>query len=602
LSESVKLKGIAASPGVAIGRSFVLDRARVHIFRTLLAPSEIREEKQRFLDAVEESKAQLLDIRNKIDAVNHREHALIIDTHIAILDDELFTDATLNRIEKERVNAEYALRQVLDETKQVFADIDDSYLKERFNDIDYVGERTLRNLVGKREHLINEIKAPSVIVAQDLSPADTAQMNKEKVLGFATIRGGPTSHTAIVARSLEIPAVVGVEGLFDDLNDGDEIIIDGIGGTVVIRPDAITREYYVRVREEYEEIDRELHREVELPAATRDEQRVVVSANLEIIDELPLLKKHGAEGVGLYRTEYLYLDRTDLPTEEEHYENYRRVIENVAPNPTTIRTLDLGGDKFNHALPMPPEMNPAMGLRAIRFCLRETDIFRTQLRAILRASVHGPVRIMFPMISGLMEIREALKHCEEVKEELRKEGIDFDEKVQVGCMVEVPAAAVIAPRLSREVDFFSIGTNDLIQYTLAIDRVNEHVSYLYEPLHPAVISLIKQVSDAGRAAEIDVAMCGEMAGKPLYIPLLLGLGITSLSMPAQAIPRAKRVIRALTMKEVREMAGEVFKFDTAAEINAYLKRAIRERWADAFPKNIFQEDIRSPAAERQNVP
>ncbi len=601
MAQSIELKGIGASPGVAAGKCFVLDRSRVHISRRLLAPSEIREEKQRFLDAVEESKNQLIDIRSKIDAVNHREHALIIDTHLAILDDELFTDATLNRIEKERVNAEYALRQVLDETKQVFADIDDSYLKERFNDIDYVGERTLRNLVGKREHLIGDIRTPSIIVAQDLSPADTAQMNKERVLGFVTTRGGPTSHTAIVARSLEIPAVVGVEGLFEDLNDGDELIIDGINGTVVLRPDAILSEHYVRIKQEYEEIDRELHREVELPAATKDKQRIVVSANLEIIDELPLLGKHGAEGIGLYRTEYLYLDRSDLPTEDEHYENYKRAVETVAPHQTTIRTLDLGGDKFNHALPMPPELNPAMGLRAIRFCLREKGIFRTQLRAILRASAHGPVKIMFPMISGLREIREALKHYSEVKEELRKEGAELSENIQVGCMVEVPAAAVIAPRLAREMDFFSIGTNDLIQYTLAIDRVNEHVSYLYEPLHPAVLNLIKQVSDAGRANGIEVAMCGEMAGKPLYIPLLLGLGVTSLSMPAQAIPRAKRVIGALTMKEVKNLAEQVFNFDTAVEINAYLRQTIKERWSDAFPKLILQEDIEQPEAKSQNA-
>jgi len=591
LSETIELRGMGVSPGIAIGECIIVDRSRVHTSRRLLVSSEIEDEKRRFVTAVHESKKQLEEIRARIDAVAHREHVLIIDTHLAILDDELFSGATLERIESEKVNAEHALRAVVEETRRVFDEIDDPYLKERFNDIDYIGERTLRNLVGHKEQRISEITKPSVVIAHDLSPADTAQMSHDKVLGFVTSSGGPTSHTAIVARSIEIPAVVGVKGLFDNIRDGDEIIIDGISGRVIIGPDAATIEYFVRLRKECEKVDKELHFEVQLPAVTRDGHRITVSANLEIIHELGLLAKHGAEGIGLYRTEYLYLDRNDAPSEEEHYQNYRKVVETVSPGETTIRTLDLGGDKFNHALPMAPELNPAMGLRAIRFCLREEEVFRTQLRAILRASAHGPVRIMFPMISGLQEVREALRLLGEVKDELRRKGEPFDEDMAVGCMMEVPSAAIIAERLAREVDFFSIGTNDLIQYTLAIDRVNEHVSYLYEPLHPAVLSLIGRVARAGQSAGIEVAMCGEMAGKTLYIPLLLGLGITTLSMPAQLVPQAKRIIRYVTLEDARKLAQEVLKFDTAAEINTFITKTVREKWAKALPWDFTGEDL-----------
>ena len=600
MSQTVELEGNGVSPGIAIGKVFILDRSRIRISRQLISESSVEKEKKRFRSAVKKSQEQLQAILSKVNAFVHREHALIIQTHISILDDEMFTGATLQKIEKDKVNAEFALRSVLEETRRVFDEMDDPYLRERFSDVDYVGERTIRNLVGQAEERVSDIKDPSIIVAHDLSPADTAQMSRERILGFVTSSGGPTGHTAIVARSLEIPAVVGVEGLFENIHDSDEVIIDGTNGKVVVCPDVLTTEHFVRLRQEYEEIDRELHTEVHLPAITRDGYRIQVSANVEVIHELPLLARHGAEGIGLYRTEYLYLDRKDLPSEEEHYENYRKVVETVSPARTTIRTLDLGGDKFNHALPMPPELNPAMGLRAIRFCLRETDVFRSQLRGILRASAHGPVRIMFPMISGLQEIREAVGHLQAVREELRREGKRFDENIPVGSMMEVPSAAVIAERLAREVDFFSIGTNDLIQYTLAIDRVNENVTYLYNPLHPAVLSLVRQIAEAGRKAGIEVAMCGEMSGKPLYIPLLVGLGVTVLSMPAQAIPRAKRIVRAITMKDAKKIAEEVFDFGTADEISVYLRKVIKENWADAFPRDIFVEETGSLAAHKKN--
>lgn len=589
MEDTIEFHGIGTSPGIAIGECYILDRSRVHISSRSISDEGIEAEKERFLGAVAKSREQLEHVRSQIKVSAHHEHALIIDTHIAILDDDLFRGATLKIIEEEKINAEFALRKVLDETGKIFNEINDNYLKERFTDVDFVGERTLRNLVGRSEQHVSDIDKPSVIVAHDLSPADTAQMNREKVLGFAISRGGPTSHTAIIARSLEIPAVVAVEKLFYSLRDGDKIIIDGTTGRVVIRPNAELTEFFENLLREYQEIDRELHADVHLPAVTLDGHRISVSANIEIIHELPLVEKHGADSIGLYRTEYLYLDRSDAPSEEEHYQNYARAVKAVKPGSVTIRTLDLGGDKFSHAFPVAPELNPAMGLRAIRFCLREVGIFRLQLRAILRASAHGKVRVMFPMISGVSEVREALRHLNEVKEELKREGLPFDEKIQVGCMIEIPSAAILAERLAEEVDFFSIGTNDLIQYTLAIDRINEHVSYLYEPLHPAVLSLIRGVARAARQAGKDVAMCGEMAGIPMYIPLLVGLGITTLSMPSQAIPRAKRIIRAIRLDETRKLAQDIFRFDTAAEINNFLREKIKEKWSEAYPQKFLQE-------------
>jgi len=590
---TISIQGTGVSPGIAIGRCRILDRARVHVSHRAIEPARVTDEQERLRIAIEESKSQLLEIRHKIDHAEaegkRREHVLIIDAHLAILDDEMFTGAALNRIAKERVNAEYALSQVIIETRKVFDEIPDPYLKERGTDINYIGEHILRNLVGRKLERISDIAEEVVIVAHDLSPADTAQMNKTRILGFVTSIGGPTGHTAIVARSLEIPAVVGADDIFSDISDSDEIIVDGYTGAVILRPDPWTTEHFIRLREEYEEVEKELHAEIHLPSETRDGHHVTLSANLEIIEELPLLKKHGAEGVGLYRTEYLFLDRDTLPTEEEHFDSYRRIVEGVSPYETTIRTLDLGGDKFNHILPIPSEMNPAMGLRAIRFCLKEPAIFRTQLRAILRASVFGKVRIMFPMISGIAELRAAKEHLEEAKKELREKRIAFDEGIKVGSMIEIPSASMMADRLAGLVDFFSIGTNDLIQYTLAIDRVNEHVSYLYEPLHPAVLRFIRYVSEAGAAAGIEVAMCGEMAGTPLYIPLLVGLGINTLSMTSQSVPRAKKILRAISLQEAQALVDHVFDLDTAPEIVRYLRQTIRNKWPNAYPRETLED-------------
>jgi phosphotransferase system enzyme I (PtsI) len=421
-----------------------------------------------------------------------------------------------------------------------------------------------------------------IVVAHDLSPAETAQMVKSNIMGFANDMGGKTSHTAIMAKSLKIPAVLGLEKITQIANIEDFIIVDGTGGVVILNPDQATIEEYQVKQKEHEYFEKTLFKYSKLPAETKDGFRVKICANIELIEEIPSVLKYGAEGIGLYRTEFLYLNRAGLPTEKEHFEAYKKVLEKISPCPATIRTLDIGGDKFLSPVNLAEEMNPALGLRAIRFCLKEMDIFKVQLKSILKASVYGKLRILFPMISGIEEIREVKEILEEVKDELRKKKIPFDEKIEIGIMIEIPSAVVIADILAREVDFFSIGTNDLIQYSLAIDRVNEHVNYLYDPLHPAVLRLIKNVVDTAHKAGITIAMCGEMAGESLYIPILLGLGLNELSMDPPSIPRAKKIIRSTTIKESKQLLENILSFSTTDEIENFIKTDFIKRFPDEF--------------------
>ncbi len=567
------LEGIPASPGIAIGKVYLMDRGTVGTPALChLDPASIAAEIERFEEALRRSKEQLLKIKRRIERrKGGKEHAYIIDAHIMILEDRMLIEDTIKTIEKERVNAEWAFRVVLKKFIDIFNSIDDEYLRERVSDIEHVGERVLRNLTGTLHEGLHYLQENVVVVAHDLSPADTAQMVKDKVLGFATDMGSRTSHTAIIARSLEIPAVVGLERITYTVEPDDTIIIDGIEGKVILNPSERTLEEYRRRQERYLFYERELLQLKDLPAVTRDGKVIKLMGNIELAEEVPSVIDHGGEGIGLYRTEFLYLNRKDFPSEEEHFETYRRVVEAMAPRPVTIRTLDIGGDKFVH-WGGGGEANPALGLKAIRFCLKRKDIFKTQLRAILRASAFGKVRIMFPLISGIEELREAKGILEEVKGELRRKGIRFDEGICVGIMVEVPAAAVIADLLAREVDFFSIGTNDLLQYTLAIDRVNEQVAYLYEPFHPSILRMIKGIVDGGHEHGIEVGICGEMAGDLEYIVILLGLGLDQLSMNALSIPEVKRLIRNATYEKARAVAEEALKCSTAAEVKRLLKR------------------------------
>ncbi len=576
------IKGIGVSPGIVIGKAYLLDRRKIEAPARVFPEFQVPQEVSRFLDAVEESKKQLRTAKDKLLHEDAAGPSYILDTHLLLLEDKKLIENTVQTIKQSWINSEWALKINLDRVCKVFDSIDDDYLKSRKTDVDHVGERILRNLMGKETESIAQIKEEVIIVAHDLSPADTAHMVKDKVTAFVTDMGGKTSHTAIMARSLEITAVVGSETATHSVNTGDTLIVDGITGVVVVNPSPeIMQEYQDRQRVR-QKMERELFQYRDLPAETLDGYRVKVLANIELVDEIPSVLQHGAEGIGLYRTEYLYLNRKDLPSEEEHFQAYKKVVEGIYPHPAVIRTLDIGGDKFMSHMDLAEEMNPAMGLRAIRFSLKEVDIFKVQLRAILRASAYGKVKLLLPMISGVTEIREVKKILQEVRLNLSAEGIAFDPEMEVGIMIEVPSAVTIADILAKEVDYFSIGTNDLIQYSLAIDRVNESVTHLYQPLHPAVLRLIRNVAKAAHQVGIRVAMCGEMAGEPLYVPVLLGLELDDLSMNVLSIFRVKKILRAYTYRECKELVEEALQLATPEEIEELVRANLRKKFAEEF--------------------
>lgn len=577
------MKGIGVSPGVAIGKVYLFNRTDMQApLYKITDPTLVKEELNRFLEALHESEKQLLDLKNKlVDSGGGIEPLYIIDVHIMIMRDRKFIDLTMQNIRGMSVNAEWAVRMTIEKYKEMFDRMDDDYLRGRISDIQHVGQRIINNLAGK-DHVPTEMPEGVIIIAPDLSPADTAQMKIDKVLGFATDGGGKTSHTAIVARSMEIPAVVALETITTSIKTNDDIIIDGSSGVVIVNPDLDVRKRYEWKKKLYEKAQDDLLDYAALPAITKDNHRVEIGCNIEFIEEIPSAIHHGAEGIGLYRTEFIYINRKSLPDEEEHLANYRSVVGVEGLAWATIRTFDLGGDKFFPDKKGFHEMNPQLGMRAIRFCLKEKELFKVQLRAILRASAYGKLRVMFPMISGIEEIREAKAILAEVKNELLSEGTRLGDSIETGIMIEIPSAVVIADQLAREVDFFSIGTNDLIQYALAIDRINEQVSYLYEPLHPAVLRLIKSVVDAGHKAGIRVAMCGEMAGDPAYTMLLVGMGIDELSMHSLAIPRVKKIIRGISLQESVSLLNEVMQFSSSEEIRNFAGEEMRKRFPEDF--------------------
>lgn len=575
-AEERRLRGVPVYPGVVIGKAHLVDRSQVKImYQYLVNDDRVQSEARRFETAVRTVEKQLLAIKNEMPG-RVKEHSFILDSHLLILKDSMLYGSTLDRILAEKINAEWALKKSLENLKEIFRQIDDEYISNRISDVENVTERIMRTLAGEPGQSLSDIDQRVIITAHDLSPADTTELNIGKVMGFITDVGGRTSHTAIMAQALEIPAVVGLEKATALVEDNDLLIVDGSTGDVIIDPDEETIIRYQEKALQLEKYKSSIARKSHLPAQTVDGHRVAITANIEFLEEVAAVREYGGEGIGLYRTEFLYLRSRGFPTEEELFEDYREVAEIMYPFPVSIRTLDLGGDKFASALDISKEMNPALGLRAIRFCLNEPEIFKVQLRAILRASAHGKIQLMFPMISGLQEIIAAKQILGEVKQELEEKGIEYDREIKLGIMIEVPSAVIMAEVLAQHVDFFSIGTNDLIQYALAIDRVNEHVAYMYQPFHPAILKMIQHVVEMAKKAGIAVSLCGEMASDPLCISVLLGLGLDALSMNARTIPLVKNIIRQLSMEQARTEFEKVICLPTASEVREFIQDRTRE--------------------------
>ena len=561
-TEEIIIKGINASPGVCIGKAYLVDREGVEVVEKYQITGKKRSnEIKRFKAAVKKARDELRQIVEK--SPEELQHAHILETHIALLKDKMLYGSTIDVIKNEGVNAEWALKKIVSNLREIFQTMTDPYLRERSGDVVQVADSIMRNLVGAEKVNIAAIDKRVILVAHDLSPAETSQINLERVMGFITDRGGKASHTGIIARSLEIPAVVGLKSATSSIRSDDLIIIDGNAGTVIVHPTEDTLVQYEERKIHYEEYKAVITRESRAPAQSVDGVRLDVMGNIELPEEVFALINYGGDGIGLYRTEFQYFNRSDFPGEDELFDKYKDVVEVMDPKPVTIRTLDINGDKAlaNHI--DSDEKNPALGLRAIRYCLKKPDIFKAQLRAILRAAAFGNVRILFPMISTYFEICEANRILDEAAQSLEKDGLPYKRDIEVGVMIEVPSAVIMADVIAENVDFFSIGTNDLIQYSLAIDRGNEQVSHLYQPLDPAIIRMLKHVADVAKEKEIKVFMCGEMAGTPHHIPVLLGIGIEELSMNPQTIPDIKRVIRSLSVEDARSFLPDVLKQTTA---------------------------------------
>jgi phosphotransferase system enzyme I (PtsI) len=566
--------GIAASPGIAMGRLRIIDRRRAVVSEYQIPSEAVSHEISRLAQAIEDTRIELENLKLHLAQTAGEEHLFFIETHLMILSDERLSSETSEIIKTGLINAEGAMRRTLHRYRETFASIADPYLRERISDVETVIERVLRNMIGETSEPLPQNEAQIVVAAHDISPADMLQVNRNNVLAIITEIGGRTSHSAILARALDLPAVMGIDGITDLLLDGAPVIVDGLSGTVVVNPEQETFQLFLRRKQRYEYFESELLKTAHLPAVTPDGHSIYLRGNVEIPEEGASVLAHGGSGVGLFRTEMLFMNRTAMPDEEEQLALYLAMQQAVAPHSLTIRTLDAGGDKLLEGMDQVTETNPALGVRAIRLSLSMPDEFKKQLRAILRVSASGSVRIMFPMISGMEEVRAAKTLLEEAKHELAAAAIPFDAAVQVGVMIEIPAAVTLADLLAREVDFFSVGTNDLIQYTLAIDRSNEQLSHLYQPLHPAVLRSLRRIVQAAHGAGIQACLCGEMAGDPLYLPILLGLGFDELSMGAGSLLRVKQILRRCTLERAVKITEGCFAFSTAEEVKVYLEAQI----------------------------
>ena len=563
------LRGIPVSQGVSRSRVVVLDRTRIDPAKWGILESDPAGEEDRLQASLVETRRQILAVQERLREALGAKEAQIFDAHLLVLEDPMLIEEATRFIREDLVTAEFAFHEASEKYAEALGKVDDSYLSERAADIRDVAQRVLADLMGQALCTgLADLTEPCVVVAHDLTPSDTAMMDPAMVLGFVTEVGSRTSHTAILARSLRIPAVLGLGEAISELHTGESVLLDGFNGFVVIDPSEQTLFEYGQLVDRQTSIEESLEVIHDDAAETRDGHRIILSANIERAADVESVLQCGAIGVGLFRTEFLFINRSDLPDEEEQFAAYRKVTESLAPDPVIIRTLDLGGDKLLSHVNVAEEMNPFLGWRAIRLCLEEKDLFRTQLRAILRASVFGNLKIMYPMISGVEELEAANVLLDECREQLRDEGVAFAEDVEIGVMIETPSAAMIADSLAKRVKFFSIGTNDLIQYALAVDRLNEKIAHLYEPTHPGILRLIKATVDAGQAHGIWTGICGEMAGDLAAVPLLLGLGVSELSVTPSMVPRVKMLIRSIEMSEARKLAEFALDSDSPKEILA----------------------------------
>jgi len=577
-NKEIRFRGVGVSPGLAHGVIHVVRDDLDDVVRYQIEPSQIGNEIARFESALVQTRVQILEMQQKIAEAIGAKDAAIFDAHLLVVEDRTLIDEVLRRLETEHCNVEWVFQEVASNYAETLSKIDDPYLRERALDIQDVTRRIVRNLQGKAPKTFLAGAEPHILVAHNLTPSDTAAMNRQFVLGIATDLGSRTSHTTIMVRSLNIPAVVGLHDATHKLESGQHVLLDGYTGLLIVDPTGETLSYYGEVELRKGLVAKELRQLRDISSTTSDGRHIVLSANIELPGDVDAVAENGAEGVGLYRTEFLFVNRDSLPGEEEQYQTYRKVAERVHPHPLIIRTFDLGGDKLAvGAVDVGDELNPFLGWRAIRFCLENVDIFKTQLRAILRAGDVGNVKLMFPMISGLEELRKAKQVLEECRREI---GGGKMAKMEVGAMIEIPSAAISADSLAREVDFFSIGTNDLIQYAIAVDRVNERIAHLYEPTHPAVLRLLKMIADAAHANKIWVGVCGEMAADIALIPLLLGLGMDELSVGATSVPRVKMAVRSLAIPECRQLVDEVLQLQTPSEILGRCLELATKRYGD----------------------
>jgi phosphotransferase system enzyme I (PtsI) len=578
--QRLELSGVAVSPGIGIGPAWVVDRGHIHVPHRTIEPAQAESELARFHAALQATQDKLEAIERKLP---HGEHQQILKAQQLMLRDPDLRERVRELVEGERINAEWALARAADEIRDVLSGADDAYFRERSSDITFLADRVLKTLSGggADEHL--EPPAGAVVVAHDLSAADTAELARAAVVGIVTDVGGTTSHSAIMARSLEIPAVIGVDQVLGQVQSGDLVVVDAIEGRIVVRPTPEDVEAWNAKRARYEVFEDRIQREHGLPAIARDGTHIVLRANVALDEEISSALFHGSEGIGLYRTEFVYMDREVAPTEEEHYRHAKAVLRKVSPYPVVFRTFDLGSDKPSRLLGVTErEANPAMGLRSLRLALRERNLFLCQLRGLLRAAVHGPLRIMLPLVSGMAELRAARDAVDEARKQLEEAGMAYAQDVPVGIMIEMPSAAMVADHLAAHVDFMSIGTNDLIQYTLAIDRDNEAVGYLYRPLDPSILRLVRQVTQAGARAGIAVSLCGEMAADPRYTWVLVGLGVRELSMHPSAIPVIKNVIRGSEIAEMEALAQQALESQDVADTEALVLETMLAR----FPEHL----------------